>query len=631
MRLRCLVLALISAQVALVEGQTAGTLNVFLGDTVPITASQLSLTDVVKVTLTAQTPTSQCAAEVSSITIQGQSTSGFFIGIPPTICPGKYGVRATATPPGQSPTKDTPGLSISPQFLQVNEKAPLVTGISPKVVFLDEIPDKGLVLTFLGPASLKGDSKYSIRFRDHALPPCETPGSSTNKNCFEPGKSSDGQINFVLYPPLDKLSGKQSVSVIYNSAESDPQDLKIVSARRTTPRNYALVFTASLVVLVYLLLLTGTKALQTKPSTGNFLLNALFLDEETQTYSLSKCQFYAWTLAAILGYVFFAVAMSIVQGSPVFPDIPEGLPGILLFSAGTSVISTGIVSTKGNKGAGEVHPTLADFITTGGVIAPERLQFVIWTVVGIFTFLTIVFKSDPVTVSGLPRIPDGFLQLMGISSAGYLAGKLARKPGPVIKNLAVVKVTPPGPTPPNQSQPGTGAGAETTPAVLILNLKGENLDPKGNIKVDGQPLRVGMFTILDATPDPQSGFCSEFNVSLNNAGAYLEGTHTLTLVNNDAQAADAVFPISPMTIVSVDVPNNAPGATPDVTVTGTNFADPTTAEWRDEKGILLSTQEYKVESATTLKISRPATVMPGSKCKLILISKIGLKVSSKEI
>jgi hypothetical protein len=616
------------------EGQTAGTLNVYLGDTVPITASQLSLTDVVNVTFTAQAPTSQCAAEVSSIRIQGQSTSGFFIGIPPTICPGKYAVRATATPSGQSPTKDTPELSISPQSLQVNEKPPLVTGISPKAVFLDEIPDKGLVLTFLGPTSLKGNSQYSIHFRDEALPPCEsvaasgktTDISANTQSCFKQDpQSSDGQISFVLKgtAPLSGFSAKQSVSLIHNGAESDPQEIRIVNASKTTPRNYALGLTAALVVLIYLLLLTGTKALQTKPRTGNFLLNALFLDEETQTYSLSKCQFYAWTLAAILGYVFFAVAMSIVQGSAVFPDIPEGLPGILLFSAGTSVLATGIVSTKGNKGAGEVHPTLADFITTGGVIAPERLQFVIWTVVGIFTFLTIVFKSDPVTVSGLPRIPDGFLQLMGISSAGYLAGKLARKPGPVIKNLAVVNVTP----------PGTGAGGVPTPAVLTVNLKGENLDPKGNIKIDGQPLRVGKFTITGDSPDPQSGFCSELNVSLNDAGDYLEGKHTLTLVNNDAQAADAVFPIGPMTIVSVDVPNNAPAADPDVTVTGTNFVDPTTAEWRDATGTLIPgfTPTVKVESGTKVSVSRPATVMPGSKCKLTLVSQIGLRASSKEI
>jgi hypothetical protein len=644
MRSLCLVLAVIWAQGALAQGQATRILSVFLGDTVQITASQLNPADVINVSLTAQPTNSpanaganppasapQCSAVVPPVMIQGQSSSGFFIGIPPTICPGLYEVKATVAATDKNPQKD---ISISPQYLQVSEKPPLITGVSPRAVFLDEIPDQGLQLTFLGPISLKGDSQYSIRFRDRALPPCDAKGTiGDGQSCFQLKNSSDGQIKFLVKgkPPLGGFSGKQPVSLIHNGAESEPQELTIVNARRTTPRNYALAFTAALVVLIYLLLMTGIKALQTKPSTGNFLLSALFLDEETQTYSLSKCQFYAWTLAAILGYVFFAVAMSIVQGSAVFPDIPEGLPGILLFSAGTSVLATGIVSTKGCKGAGEVHPTLADFITTGGVIAPERLQFVIWTVVGIFTFLTIVFKSDPVTVSGLPRIPDGFLQLMGISSAGYLAGKLARKPGPVIRNLSVANVTPLKGTLADTFKPGTDV-KQNLP-ILTVNLKGQNLDPKGNIKIDFQPLRGDMFWITGATPDPQSGFCSEFNVSLNDAGVYLEGTHTLTLVNSDAQAADAVFPISPMTIVSVQVPNDPRATAPNVTVTGTDFVDPTTAEWHDATGKLIRdfVPTVKVESATQLTVSRPDDATPGSKFKLTLISQIGLRASSKEI
>jgi hypothetical protein len=121
-------------------------------------------------------------------------------------------------------------------------------------------------------------------------------------------------------------------------------------------------------------------------------------------------------------------------------------------------------------------------------------------------------------------------------------------------------------------------------------------------------------------------------VSLNNAGDYLEGTHTLTLVNGDAQAADVVFPVEPMTIVDVQVPNDPPATAPNVTVTGTNFVDPTTAEWHDATGTAITgTPTVHVDSATQLSVSRPDTALPGSKFKLTLISQIGLRVTSKEI
>jgi hypothetical protein len=79
---------------------------------------------------------------------------------------------------------------------------------------------------------------------------------------------------------------------------------------------------------------------------------------------------------------------------------------------------------RGAKGAGPIQPSVADFVATGGLVAAERFQFFIWTLVGVFTFLFLVVFSDPANVSDLPRIPDGFLALMGVSSFGYLGGKL---------------------------------------------------------------------------------------------------------------------------------------------------------------------------------------------------------------
>ena len=654
MRALCLVLMLIPTVVVLTEGQDKQVLNIFPGDTVQVAVTGLNATDTITVNLKAvseqpanppvspdsQLPatTNLCSSDVEPISVEGPSKNGFSFGIQPDICAGLYKLTASrqltnnASANGQ--ITETPDNNVnisSAQYLRVKEKLPVVTGISPKALFRDE----RAVLVFLGPSSLKADADYSVRFADLALPKCgkeSTDPPQNGESCFQQEKraSDDGQIEFSLKGGRvqKEFSGKQSVSLVHSGAESSAQEVNFVDASRSTPRNYALGITAALVILIYLLLSAGHKVLQPKSGREAFLLTALVLDEETQTYSLSKCQFYARTLAAILGYVFFAVARSVVQGNATFPDIPGGLPAILLFSAGTSVVATGITSSKGSKGAGQVHPTLADFLTNGGVVAPERLQFVVWTVVGIFTFLTIVFKSDPLTLSDLPNIPSGFLQLMGISSAGYLAGKLVRKPGPVVKILSVANVTPVGVNLPNQYLPEGGTAVR--PPVLTLNLKGENLDPKANIRVDGQPLRGDMFWIKGGTPDPKSGFCSELNVSLNDAAAYVEGTHTLTVVNNDAQAADVIFPIDAMTIDSVQVPAGAPAPQPDVVVIGKNFVTGTTAEWRDDTGgVVPNFNAVSFQSATSLAVDRPPGAQPGSSFTITLISPVQLKASKK--
>ena len=162
----------------------------------------------------------------------------------------------------------------------------------------------------------------------------------------------------------------------------------------------------------------------------------LFLDQETDTYSLSKAQFLVWTAVSLFGYVFLTLAKSLMQDTVVFSDLPENLPGIIAISAGTGVLAPAITSIKGPKGAGQLNPSAADFITTGGLVVAERFQFFVWTVLGALTFLFLIVSSDPSGIQGLPSIPAGFLQLMGISSFGYLAGKLARKPGPIINDIA---------------------------------------------------------------------------------------------------------------------------------------------------------------------------------------------------
>jgi hypothetical protein len=173
----------------------------------------------------------------------------------------------------------------------------------------------------------------------------------------------------------------------------------------------------------------------------SYKLRLLFLDPETDTYSLSKLQFYLWTVAALFGYAYLFISRVFVQHGG-WPELSGNLPGIIAISAGTSVSSQFITVSKGSKGSGSIYPGFADLITSGGVVAPDRVQMLLWTFFGVGAYIVSVVGLYPGTVNTLPTIPDGLMYLMGLSSAGYLGGKLARKAGPVINEI---DITPPDP------------------------------------------------------------------------------------------------------------------------------------------------------------------------------------------
>jgi hypothetical protein len=351
--------------------------------------------------------------------------------------------------------------------------------------------------------------------------------------------------------------------------------------------------------------------------------SAIFLDRETNSYSLSKFQVVAWLAVAVYSYVYLFLCRTLIQWDFSFPSVSQNLPALFFVSAGTTVAAAGITKSIGSKGAGPVRPSMADFISTGGVVAGDRLQFFIWTIVGCLGYIFLVIRNDPSKFHELPNIPDTFLYLMGVSSAAYLGGKIVRKPGPVIKNLSVARVTPPGGN--LSAEYSAPANVKVNLPVLTIALKGENLDPKATVKVDDQVLRGDMFWTNGQT-DPQTGFCTELNVSLNAASIYLDGVHSLALINSDGQGASAKFPIDPMSIDPV--PNLTHGAGPvDVTINGKNFVAPTIAEWKDASGAEQLGVAVSIINPTKLTVNLiPGTTLGAG--KLTLVSPIGLRTST---
>jgi len=363
-------------------------------------------------------------------------------------------------------------------------------------------------------------------------------------------------------------------------------------------------------VLSLLTYLLAKRAAQTQtPGWGLTAISVLLLDPETDTYSLSKFEALVWTGVFVFAYAYLTLCLTLVQWKLDWPPVPSNMPELLGISTGSGVIAAGITSLKGAKGARGLRPSAADFVTTGGVVAAERWQFFIWTIVGALTFLYFVFRTNPAMLEQLPPIPDTFLYLMGFSSAAYLGGKLARKPGPVLKNISVQQVT------------HLGAGD----ARIEIVLEGENLHQNATFLIDSEQIRSGEVTVTNTSPDkPPDGFCSRLEILITRAAKYTEGAHTLTVVNPDEQSSDIAFPVSPLTIAEVSV-TKTDAAGVDLAVKGANFVGTISAQWMADSSAAAVMATVSRVSDTNLTVALP----PGTSGsgKLILISAIGLRCS----
>ena len=320
---------------------------------------------------------------------------------------------------------------------------PVITGIMPMMIY----PQDGRYNFEIIGENFNHieEEKITIRVNDGVLDVLKKCASDTAGGLpAKPDKSnlpclvSDWRAIRVYGLSLDNLEIgrplKISVEVDKLVSEAKPIGLSLVP--RFTPIAIALGVLAAVVAIIYFLFLR--KMASRLPKKAPYpLLACLIIDTQTKTYSLSKFQMIVWAAAAIVAYSFLAASQFLVQWKLGIPNVPEGLPMLLGISATTTALAVGATEFRGSKGAGPVHPGMADFITTGGVFAPERLQFFIWTILGSITFVVATLAQDPGTATEMANIPNTFNQLMGASSLGYLAGKFSRKPGPVIKFVAV--------------------------------------------------------------------------------------------------------------------------------------------------------------------------------------------------
>jgi hypothetical protein len=243
-----------------------------------------------------------------------------------------------------------------------------------------------------------------------------------------------------------------------------------------------------------------------------WFLKTLLVEPENQTYSLSRAQFVAWLLVIIWCYLFLYFAHGYVDEYWSFPKL-GGAIYTFLISLGTLVAAQAATKAVGPNGAGEVHPSLSDLVMHGGVLALDRVQQVVWTLIALGMFARITITTFG-TAQGLPEIPQELLILMGLSSAGYLGGKLVRGPGPVITEV-VARV-----------------------GSVILTIRGKHFSKDAFVWLDGVKQPTDALKFTDDPDDPKYAKEIELTLADLTLDAWNTQQHALTIINNDAQRSD---------------------------------------------------------------------------------------------
>jgi hypothetical protein len=369
---------------------------------------------------------------VGSMTLPDNLTVTF--NIPATLRWGTYRLRAEVA--GNNFISEPINIVRSIGF-----KAALAK-VDPKVLYA---PEDRIDLTLTGTGFVAGTSGLNeVLFNGDALPVvwdgCE---ESDQRNWKETDKNAPhGSADTEHIHLCNATVAKQGDVLVAVRQGSQITEAKRLSTYRWTQWQIILasVGVVGLALLLITFLMCFKEDYQIKKERYGFF-RALFLDPETDTYSLSKYQFYMWTAAALFTYAYLVICRMFIQGAGL-PDVPSNLPAIVGIGAGTAIGAQVITNVKGPKGAGEELPSLSDFVTSGGVAAPERVQMFLWTTFGVLAFTIAAAKVAPAEVKGVPQVPETLMYLMGLSSAGYLGGKLARKPGPVINEIAITPSQP---------------------------------------------------------------------------------------------------------------------------------------------------------------------------------------------
>ena len=194
------------------------------------------------------------------------------------------------------------------------------------------------------------------------------------------------------------------------------------------------------------------------------------------------------------------------------------------------------------------------------MLAADRAQFLIWTLIGVGGFIFLLLRQLPETIVQLPEVNSDLLSAMGVSAVVYVLGKSVRLPGPVISTVTVT------------------AGVTS----FDLKIDGVNLHQDATISVDGQAVEVTrVASAAPAAPNPVSpNLLPQLTVKLAATGPWTSGDHLLRVTNLDGQFAEVWFAANLPKLTATAAPSVVASAQAvDLTLAGTDLRPGSTAEW----------------------------------------------------
>jgi hypothetical protein len=454
--------------------------------------------------------------------------TGITVKLPADLKPGRY--YLTRTSENGFEVVEPSELRIQPKAVQLDSPHPTTAYRSPDGRFAFDIigqnfseraKDNQVYVSGQGPI-IKSWKGSTGQCEPANQPPCLSVESSEKLHVS--GYSSERYQG-----PLSL-----SVGITGSNVRSAEKPLVLSRMSETGVLFWSVVIFLALGLVVYRLV---TRGILEKTINGRRYssFSFFFIDKQTNSYSLSKFQLLLLFSCFVFGYLYVFLCRWLVQWQFVLPDVPSSFSGILAMSAGTTVVAAGATQARGSKGAGAVFPSGADFISIGGQVVPERFQFFVWTLVASLGFVALLLSQNPATISGFPEFPQGLLYVMGVSAGGYLAGKITRPPGPIIRNIA-----------------WDSANNEIT-------IQGENLSSEADFWIDDTKLPIdprAQQNLVKPTPQDQAAdrtFCSQLKITITSvAGLDLRtGDHIFRIMNKDGQYSDAPFTADPPTISAV--------------------------------------------------------------------------------
>lgn len=469
-----------------------------------------------------------------------QQTHRLEVALPTTVTPGRQ--QITVTIPGENePTVGA--IMVAPRILglRANKNADLqfsrvvVAGGEFIVQFSDKLP-------------LNLKESLNLRLVNLTAPPKTSTASESKPDLCSEGEKLNSIIpedQYLIVKAPNYYDWSENTYVLRVCVNNTPLDTDIRLKIQNTYWLYAIAlgWVLFLLALVYVLYRIGRKVKE-KLQQGQqpqryWFLKMLLIEPENQTYSLSRTQFLGWLFVIAWCYVFLIYVHGFVEESWGFPNLGNSIYAFLI-SLGTLVGAQATNRGMGVKGAGEEHPSLADLVVHGGVIALDRVQQIVWTVIALGLFVRITVSTFS-TATQLPEIPTEMLALMGLSSVGYLGGKLVRGPGPVIDQVTVPSGT------------------------TVLNIKGKHLSKTAFVWLDGEQIEAVVTSKVDDPDDPLK-FAKELEVPLPiSIEDWNAKDHAITVINSDAQRADIRIKAFPEPEIT-EVTPGAPDANGNVTV-----------------------------------------------------------------